>query len=154
MSLVQRSPRHVRLLCSIQAITACWGIAGLVFILVVKGPGTLATWLIWGSGVCFVGWVFVGIPLVAAGDRICRLRPAVLAIGVGFGGVLIMGLPYLTALLTHNFGAGNHMVVKPEGTLLKFEGSAFLIAATAALLYRGLLIKSQATPAGPGRPPA
>src|ERR1700730_2057281 len=111
VSLVERSPRHVRLLCSILAITICWGIVGLVFSLVVKGPGALAAWLIWGGGVCFVGWVLVGIPLVAAGDRICRLRPAVLAIGVGFCGVLIMGLPSLIAVLTNNFGAGSHMVV-------------------------------------------
>jgi len=149
MSLVQRSPGHVRLLCSIHAITICWGIAGLVFISVVKGPGTLVAWLIWGSGFCFVGWVLVGIPLVAAGDRICRLRPAVLAIGAGFCGVLIMGLPYLAAVLTHNFGAGDHMVVAPNATFLKFEGSAFLIAATAALLYRGLLIRSQAVASRP-----
>ena len=105
-------------------------------------------WLVWGSGVCFEGWVLVGIPLVAAGDRVCRLRPAVLAIGVGFCGVLIMGLPYL-AVLTHNFGTGNQMVVAPGATLLKFEGSAFLIAATAALLYRGLLIRSEAVASKP-----
>lgn len=143
MPLGERIPLHVRLLCSILAITICWGLAGLVFSLVVKGPNALAAWLIWGGIVCFVGWVLVGIPLVAAGDRICRIRPAVLVIGVGFCGALIMALPYLAAVLTHNFGAGNHMVVAADATFLKFEGSAFLIAATAALLYRGLLIRSQ-----------
>ena len=145
MSMVSSNARHVRLVCSIQAMTICWGIAGIVFNLVVKGPGTLTAWLIWGSGVCFIWWALVGIPVVAAGNRILRLRPAVLAIAVGLCGVLVMELPHLTAVLKHNFGAGSHMVVAPDKTLLELEGSAFLIAATAALLYRGLLIKSQAT---------
>ena len=141
----------MRLLCSILAITICWGIAGLVFCLVVKGPGTLAAWLIWGGGVCFGAWVLVAIPLVAAGDRIFRLGSAVLAIGVGFCGALIMGLPGLIAVHTHNFGAGGQMVLAPDGAFWGYEGSAFSIAATATLLYRGLLIKSQAIASRPGR---
>jgi hypothetical protein len=118
---------------------------------VVRGPGTLAAWLIWGGGVCFGAWVLVGIPLVAAGDRIFRLGPAVLALGVGFCGALIMGLPGLIAVLTHNFGAAGLMVLAPDGALWGYEGNAFSIAATATLLYRGLLIKSQAIASRPGR---
>jgi hypothetical protein len=144
MRPVESSQGHVRLLCSILAITICWGIAGAVFSLVVKGPGTVAAWLIWGGGVCFLGWVVVGIPVVAAGDRIYRLRPAAFALVVGLCGVLIMGLPYLAALLTKDFGVKGHIVDAPQSTFWRFEGSSFAIAAGAALLYRGLLTKSQA----------
>jgi hypothetical protein len=152
MSQVQRrNPCHVRLLCSILAITICWGIAGFVFVLTVKGPGTLAAWLIWGGGFCLVGWLVVGIPLVAAGDQIYRLRPVVLAIGVGLCGVLIMSLPGLAGVLTHDFGAQGKMVIALGSTFWEFQGSAFAIAAAAALLYRGLLIKSQANALGSQR---
>jgi hypothetical protein len=124
------------------AISISWAAAGLVFISVVDGPGTFAAWMIWGGGVCFLGWLLVGIPLVAAGDRIFRLHPATLALGAGFCGVVLMGLPNLTAILTHNFGQGGRMELAPGPPFLKFEASAFLIAASAALLYRGLLVKS------------
>jgi len=141
---MERNPCHLRLLCSILAITVCWSIAGVFFSFLVKGPGTLVAWTIWGGAICFVGWVLVGIPLVAAGDRIYRMRPAVLALGVGLCGALIMCLPYLSGLLTHDFGAEGHIVVAPGSTFWKFEGSAFAIASVSALLYRGLLTKSQA----------
>src|SRR5579872_2628818 len=100
----QNRPFPVRLLCSILATAICWAIAGIVLCVIIAGPGTLAAWLMWGTGVCFIGWVPVGIPLVAAGDRICRLPPVALALGVGSCGVLLMGLPYLTAVLTRDFG--------------------------------------------------
>ena len=145
VNTVERTPYHVRVLCSILAITICWGIGGVVFCLLVKGSGTLAAWTIWGGGVCFVGWVLVGVPLVAAGDRIYRMRPAVLALGVGLSGVLIMSLPYLVGLLTNDFGAEGHIVRMPGSTFWKFEGSAFAIASVSALLYRSLLTKSHAS---------
>ena len=145
VTTVERTPYHRRLLCSILAITICWGIGGVVFSLLVKGPGTLLAWTIWGGGVCFVGWVLVGIPLVAAGDRIYRMRPAVLALGVGLSSVLIMSLPYVVGLLTNDFGAQGHIVFMPGSTFWKFEGSAFAIASVSALLYRSLLTKFQAT---------
>ncbi len=153
VNTVERTPCHVRLFCSILAVTICWGIAGVVFSLLVKGPGALAAWTIWGGSVCFVGWVLVGIPLVAAGDRIYRVRPAVLAFGVGLSGVLIMGLPYVVGLLTRDFGAEGHIVLAPGLKFWKFEGSAFAIAAVSALLYRSLLAKSQASTSRSQRSP-
>jgi hypothetical protein len=63
MARMQQSPGYLRLLCSIQAIAICWAIAGVLFMLAVKCPATLSA-----SAMCLVGWLLVGVPLVAAGD--------------------------------------------------------------------------------------
>jgi hypothetical protein len=117
------------------AIIICWCISGLLFSLFIKGPGVWSTWFFWGGGFCMAGWILVGIPLVAAGNRIYRIPPAVLTIGVGLCGALIVSLPFsIVARTLENLWS-------PGG--LAFEGSAFLIAASAALLYRTFLIKRQ-----------
>jgi hypothetical protein len=119
------------------------GHRGLCFQLGGQRPGILGGVDELGDGFCFVGWVLVGIPLVAAGDRIYRLRPTVLAIWVGLCSVIVIGLPGLASILTHDFGAQGQMVVALGSNFWEFEGSAFAIAAAATLLYRGLLAEAE-----------
>jgi hypothetical protein len=143
MPVVEKVPSYlVRIQCSMLAILICWGIAGLLFNLFIKGPRVWITWLYWGGSFCFIGWILVGIPLVAAGNRIYRIPPTLLTIGVGLCGALIVSLPFsiVARTLENLWSSGG----------LAFEGSAFLIAASAALLYRTFLIKRQDAESGPG----
>jgi hypothetical protein len=61
-----------------------WLIAGVVFCVLVKGPGTVSYWVIWGTGVFFSGWLVIALPLVAIGDRVMRLSALALAFAGGF----------------------------------------------------------------------
>jgi hypothetical protein len=144
----QTNPLLFRLICSIVALTIAWGIAGVVFTLAVKGPGTFGAWLIWGTAVCLAGWVLVGIPLVAAGDRIYRLPAPVFAVGVGLAGALVMALPFLIGVLTHDFGAAGAIVISVDRTFSGFEAAAFAIAGVSAWLYRELLTRLRAGESG------
>ncbi len=155
MPPLEGSSGDVRLICSFLAIATSWALAGLVFCLVVSGPGTVSAWVIWGGGFCLLGWLLVGVPVVIAGDRILRVRPLILAFVVGFCGAVIVSFPYLVCVAAALFRRVGPVVgFAPSSTLVKFEGSAFLIGATAALLYRGLLIRfhpaaaRRATPSG------
>ena len=132
----------IRLVASIVSLAVCWLIAGVVFSLVVQGPGAFLGWLIWGGAVCFIAWLLVGLPLVAAGDHIFRLPAPIFVLGVGFAGALVMALPSLIGVLTNNFGAAGRVVFTADRTWWGFEAGAFAIGAASAWGYRRLLQRS------------
>lgn len=100
----------IRLVASIVSLAACWLIAGVVFGLLVQGPGAFLGWLIWGGAVCCIARLLVGLPLVAAGDRIFWLPAPIFVLEVGLAGGLVMALPSLIGVLTNNFGAPGRVV--------------------------------------------
>ena len=50
-----------RVSCSLEALSIAWLISGVVFAVVVKGPGTISAWLIWGTFFFLSGWMLVGL---------------------------------------------------------------------------------------------
>lgn len=130
-----------RLSCSLAAAGIAWLISGIVFVLVGKGPSAVSAWLIWGTGAFGTGWLFVGLPLVAVGDKVLRINKALLMIAGGAGGVLVIELP---AVVVQLLTPGVHFVWSFRDLI--WPGLAFAIAAPATWLYRTLL--RFRTPAG------
>jgi hypothetical protein len=123
---------------SIKALGTTWLLAGVVFCIAIKGLGTVSAWLIWGSGVFIIGWLFIGLPLVAIGDRVTRLPALLLAFGGGLAGALLMLSPNLVG-----------RIVQPDVHWAAFSfhdlawpGVAFAVAFVAVTLYRTFLLRS------------
>ena len=132
-----RSTAKDRLGASVQALGVTWLIAGIMFCLVVRGPGVGSLWLIWGSGVFLVGWVFIAVPLIAIGDRIMRIPALALALAGGCSGALLMLSPNLLA-----------RILDPEVHYARFSfrdlawpAVAFAVAFAATALYRVFLCR-------------
>jgi hypothetical protein len=124
-----------RIFCSFKALGVAWLITGTIFCIVVKGPSTISFWCIWGSLVFAVGWLLVGLPLVALGEWARRVPFLVLTLAGGLGGALVMYLP--TIIFGFYLQPGTHWKYSLDS--LKWEGLAFVIAAlTTALYYRFL----------------
>jgi hypothetical protein len=129
-----------RLACSFIALGIGWCISGTIFCIIIKGPGTVAAWCIWGSAFFSLGWLFVGLPLVALGEWSRRVPSLLLMLAGGLGGALVMALPAIV------FGFDNSPQVHWKHSLddLKWEGIAFVIAAVTTGLYRLFLIRARA----------
>ena len=90
-----------RLSYATAAVAAAWLVSGVIFVSLIRGPGTVAAWLIWGTGVFATAWILVALPIVALGDRILRMGVIGLSLAAGTGGVFVIELPYLiTRVLT------------------------------------------------------
>ena len=124
-----------RVACSFKALGITWFVSGTIFCLIVKGPGTLSFWCIWGSAFFAREWFLVGLPLLAFGGRIFP-RPLSVAFVCGrTGGALVMALPAI--VFGYYLPPGAHW--KHSLNDLKWEGIAFVAAAlTTGLYYRFL----------------
>jgi hypothetical protein len=90
-----------RLSYATAAVAAAWLVSGVIFVSLIRGPGTVAAWLIWATGVFATAWSLVALPIVALGDRILRMGVIGLSLAAGTGGVSVIELPYLiTRVLT------------------------------------------------------
>jgi hypothetical protein len=72
---------------------AAWQMSGIVFAVIVKGPGTISAYLIWGTLFFLCGWMLVGLPIIALGERILRISQPLVMIVAGIGGAVVMVLP-------------------------------------------------------------
>ncbi|HVO71562.1 MAG TPA: hypothetical protein VMT24_16040 [Aggregatilineaceae bacterium] len=123
-----------RVSCSIGAASVAWLFSGVVFVLIIKGPGTVNVWLIWGTAVFLAGWILVGLPFIALGDMVLRMNTAALMAAAGLGGALVMELPYA---IVRSFTPSLHFLWSVHDLI--WPCLAFAIAAFSAWLYRTLL---------------
>jgi hypothetical protein len=82
-----------RVSCSLEALSIAWLISGVVFAVVVKGPGTISAWLIWGTFFFLSGWMLVGLLIIALGVRVLTMSRPLVMIVAGTGGAVVMLLP-------------------------------------------------------------
>ena len=127
-----------RIEASIKALATTWLIAGVLFCVFVRGPGTVMAWVIWGTGVFLVGWLVIGLPLIAIGDHIMRIPALALAFAGGFSGALLMLSPNLLFRLIQP-GAHWAAFSFPD---LAWPGIAFTVAFVAVARYRMFLTRS------------
>lgn len=134
-------PLRRRISCSLEALGIAWLFSGIVFTFVVHGPGTISVWVIWGSFVFLAGWMLVGLPIVALGDRILRMNRLLLMTVAGTGGAVVMLLP---VVLTKMLATGE--IYRLSWSLGDFlwPSVAFIIAAPTSLVYRKLLHRESA----------
>ena len=134
--------------CSLSAAGLAWLISGSVFVVVVRGPGIIWGWLIWGTLFILAGWIIVGLPLVALGDKILRIGRLLVMLIAGMGGAPVMELPFFfTKLATTNAGYRWSWSLGDFG----WPTIAFAIAAPTGWLYRKLLQKESTRIKVPGR---
>jgi len=127
-----------RLTISLKSLGCSWLISGLIFCMIVKGPGTIWAWAIWGSGVFIAGWALIALPIVALGDRLLVVPLAGVTVVGGFAGALLMLSPNLAVRL-----ASPRLHWAPFSLQdLTWPSLAFGIAAFATTLYCLLLKKS------------
>jgi hypothetical protein len=131
-----RVPLRRRISSSLKAVSIVWLISGTVFAVVIRGPSTITAWLIWGTFFFLSGWILVGLPLIALGDRILRMSCLLLMLVVGTGGALVMELPVIITTLVDT-RAGYRWSWSLEN--FRWPGVAFAIAATAGWLYHKFL---------------
>lgn len=126
-----------RLSYATAAVAAAWLVSGVIFVSLIRGPGTVAEWLIWGTGVFATGWILVALPIVALGDRILRIGVIRLPLAAGAGGVFVIELPYLiTRVLTPHI----HYIWSVRD--LVSPSLAFGAGAFAGCVYRILLSRA------------
>ena len=82
-----------RLSYATAAVATAWLVSGVIFVTLIRGPGTVAAWLIWGTGIFATAWILVALPIVALGDRILRMGVIGLPLAAGTGGVFVIELP-------------------------------------------------------------
>lgn len=124
-----------RVTCSFKALGIAWLISGAIFCIIIKGPDTVSTWCIWGSALFALGWLFVGLPLVALGELLRRVPFPIRILAGGLGGALVMALP----TIVFGFYLPPGAQWKHSFDDLKWEGIAFVIAALTTALYHRFL---------------
>ncbi len=134
-----------RLECSIKASGVTWLASGIVFCFILKDVNAWTAWVLWGGGVFLAGWVCVGLPVVALGDRVRRIPFAVLCAGGGLAGAFLMALPNIWVRV---FERDIHWAPFTLAGLV-WPGIAFPIAALTTALYRTFLDRRAGMPYDP-----
>ncbi len=130
-----RTTISTRVACLFKALGITWFVSGTTFCLIVKGPGTLSFWCIWGLAFFALGWLLVGLPLLTLGERIPRAPFLLLIFAGGLGGALVTALPAIVFGYYLPLGAP----WKHSLNDLQWERIAFVAAAlTTGLYYRFL----------------
>jgi hypothetical protein len=129
-------PLRRRISCSLDAAGIAWLISGVVFAVVIKGPGTISAWLIWGTFFFLSGWMLVGLPIIALGDKILRMSRLLVMIVAGTGGAAVMLLPIAFTKISAT--KGGYPWPWYLGDFL-WPGVAFSIATPTGWLYRKFL---------------
>jgi hypothetical protein len=144
---VANPPLKTRLECSVQAISLSWLLFGIVycsvFCFLARAFDPIALWLLWGTALLVAGWFFIGLPLVALGDRCDKLSLPVVAIGTGLAGFLlgILLICVMSFLLTSSPNrAWSWIWTKSE--YLFWGSPSFIVGAVTGCAYRILLCRS------------
>ena len=142
-----RSSAEMRLECSAQAALFSWLLFGFLYSgitsFLARSLDPIGLWLFWGTPFLFLGWIVIGLPLVALGNRICRTNLLLLAIVAGLsGGLLAILLPSVMDLLLT--GAANRAPPWAWNMhdYLLWGTPGFLVAVVTAGIYRSLLQRS------------
>ena len=141
--MVVRSTIRLRLQHAFQSIYISWLISGIVFCgifcALARGLGPISLWLIWGTGTFLLGWIAIGLPVIALGDRICRIGFVPAAVAIGLCGALIMGYP---AAWTCSQNPKSPACSVELRALSPWIAVGFLVAAATGAFYRYLLCRS------------
>jgi hypothetical protein len=125
----------MRLTCSLLVLGISWALSGSVFAVLIQRSDFLRAWFIGGTIIFLMGWIIVGLPLVALGDRISSVKYfPVITIGSGLTGAFILFIPDLMARVLDQKRQYPWSLSE-----LVWPGIGFSIAAPTALIYCILL---------------
>ena len=135
-----------RLICSLVALALVWASSGVLFTTLVSGVGLMQAWLVGGTVMFLIGWVVVGLPLVALGECASSVKHfPIIVFASGLGGALILFLPDLLIRMAD----WRHQYPWSRADL-GWPAIGFGCAAATALLYCILLRTCDVVGVGPG----
>ena len=101
-SVPHANPVGARVACSLGALAITWFGSSIAAGFCYRDINTIYALLIWSPPFFAVGWLLVGIPIIAVGDRIFKIPKLLLGVAGAFGGLLIFLLPWLvTRVISH-----------------------------------------------------
>jgi hypothetical protein len=86
-------PLLIRIANSIEAIGICWFVSGIASGLRFRDPRVSFLFFLWSLPFLAVGWVLVGIPIIAMGNRILKIPKIFLGIVGAIAGAFIILFP-------------------------------------------------------------
>jgi len=85
----------LRIASSLEALGICWLVSGVLFGLFIRDARGIFLFFFWSVPFFVAGWVLVGIPLIAIGNRVLRMPKILLGLAGAVGGIFVMLLPAL-----------------------------------------------------------
>ena len=125
-----------RISISLAALGIMWFVSGVGLGLRAGDGMASFAFFLWSIPLFLVGWVLLGIPVVAMGDRIYQAPTIVLGIAGAIAGALVMFLPAMI-IWTVSSGVEHFNIDLPY--LKGWPSFGAAIGAGAAILYRWML---------------
>ena len=137
----------IRIAISLAALAICWFVSCIASGLRFQDPAVSVLLFIWSPPFFAVGWVLVGIPIIAMGNRILRIPPILLGIAGAIAGVFVIIFPFFVLAVisrgTVNFAGWRWSSLK------SWPAFGAGIGACAVILYRWLLTRALRLDKGP-----
>ncbi len=130
-------PRSLRMETSLRALAICWLISGIAIGLRYHDMKLGMLFLMWSFPLCALGWVVVGLPVIALDGRILRVPKLLLAGAGAVAGLLVLLLPALVMLWMMQ-GPGQQVGVD-RAYLIRSATLAATMGSSATVLYGVLL---------------
>jgi hypothetical protein len=123
---------------SLIAVGVTWLLSSIVFGIYVRDARALVAFLIWSVPFFALGWVLVGVPLIAWSDQFSRKPGFLLLLGItgALAGGLIMLVP---GVYVRWVSPASHFMPYTMAELTGWPALGAAIGATAMLLYAWLL---------------
>jgi hypothetical protein len=130
----------IRIANSLEAIGICWVVSGIASGLRFRDPRVSVLFFLWSLPFFAVGWVLVGIPIIAMGNRILRIPKIFLGIAGAIAGAFVILFPIFVVSVisrgTVDFAGWRWSSLK------SWPAFGAGIGACAVILYRWLLSRA------------
>ncbi|MEO8737370.1 MAG: hypothetical protein ABI380_12620 [Edaphobacter sp.] len=87
---ISSAPLQLRITISVAALAICWFVYGVAFGIYLRDVQGTVAFFIWSLPFFAVGWVLMGIPVIAMGNRILKIPKILLGIAGAVAAVLII----------------------------------------------------------------
>lgn len=126
-----------RIACSLKALGICWLVSGLLFGSFFRDTRGFFLFFFWSVPFFVAGWILVGIPILAMGNRILKMPKIFLGIAGAVAGAFLILFPFFVVSV---ISRGTVDFTGWRWSSLK-SGPAFGagIGASGVILYRWLL---------------
>ena len=128
-----------RTACFLGTLGICWLVSGILFGVFLRDVRGGILFLFWSPLLFAIGWIPVGIFIIAMGNRILRVPTIILVMAGAVGGAFVILFPYFVlAIIAH----GTANIAGWHWSYLLNSGSASGVVngACAAVIYHQLLL--------------
>ncbi len=130
-------PVILRLWASVGALAICWFMGSIAFGVYLRDGGATLAFFFWSVPFFIAGWVLVGLPMIAMGDRVLKVPILLMGIAGAIAGTLVVLLPFVLTALILNGSIHLQEDWNSEKSALPAFGAG--IGACAMMLFRWFL---------------